>query len=72
MSGRVFLQIESQIGGIHGLYFKMGEQSLRVEGSILSGPGVLIVLAVTHPKGDLIVGLNEAGHRGQKFGVCGG
>ena len=41
---------------------------------ILLGPGVLvfIALAVSHPMRELIVGLNEAGHRDQKFGVGGG
>ena len=67
-----FLQIEEQIGGIHDLYLEMEAHILRAGRIILSGTGVLIVLEVTHPTRELLVGLNEADHRGQKFSVGGG
>ena len=57
---------------MHDLYFKMGSQSLRAGRIILLGPGVLIALAVSNPARELLVGLNEAGHRGRQFGVGGG
>ena len=52
----------------------MGKYSLRAGRSILSGPGVLVLifLAVDHPTRELLIGLNEAGHSGQKFGIGGG
>ena len=52
----------------------MGTQSLRAGRSILSGPGVLVLiaLAVAHPMRELLVGLNESGHRVRQFGVGGG
>ena len=57
---------------MHDLYLTMGDQSLRAGQSIFSGPCVLIVLAVTNLTREFLVGLNEAGHRGQQFGVGGG
>ena len=56
---------------MHNLYFKMGTQSLRAGSSILSAPGVLVLiaLAVAHPTREFFVGLNEAGHRGQKLAL---
>ena len=49
---------------MHDVYFTIGAQSLRAGKSILSGPGVLIALAVAYPTRELLVDLNEAGHRG--------
>ena len=57
---------------MHDLYFKMGAQSLRVGRSILLGLGVLIYLEVSHPTREFLIGLNEAVHRGRKFGAGGG
>ena len=54
------------------MYFTMGSQSLREERHILSGPGVLIDLAVAHPTRELFVGLNEAGNRSRQLSVGGG
>ena len=50
----------------------MGAQSLRSGRSILLGTGVFIVVVVTHSTRELLVGLNEAGHRGRQFGIGGG
>ena len=52
----------------------MGTHSLRAGSSILSVTGVfiLITLAVAHSTRELLVGINEAGHRGRKFVVGGG
>ena len=71
-SGRVFLRLGARIRVMHDLYLTMGDQSLRAGQSIFSGPCVLIVLAVTNLKREFLVGLNEAGHRCQKFGIGGG
>ena len=57
---------------MHDVYFKMGAQSLREGRSILLVLCVFIALAVAHPTIELLVGLNDAGHRGQKSGVGGG
>ena len=57
---------------MHDLYLVMGSQSLRSGRSIFSGTGVFIVLAVTNPARELLVGLNKDGHRGQQFGIGGG
>ena len=56
------------------LYFTMVIKSLREGRSILSGPGVLVLvaLAVSHPAREFLIGINEACHRGRKFGVGGG
>ena len=45
-------------------FFTMGVQSLGAGRSILSGPGALVALTVENPTRELIVGLNEDGHRG--------
>ena len=70
--GRILLQLGAQIGGMHVIYISMGAQSIREGRSILSCLGVFIVLAVTHPTRELLVGLNEAGYGGQQFCVGGG
>ena len=50
----------------------MGAHSHRAERIILLGPSFWIYLAVAHLTRELLVGLNEAGHRGQQLGVGGG
>ena len=57
---------------MHDLYFTMGAQSLRAGRSILSGPVVLIDLEFAHLTRELLVGLNEPGHRRRQIGVGGG
>ena len=50
---------------MHDLYITMVAQSLMAGRIILSGSGILIAFAVAHSTGELLVGLNEVGHRGQ-------
>ena len=57
---------------MHVLYFTMGAQSLRAGRIVLSGPGVLIILAVTDLTREFLIGLNEAGHRCRQLSVGGG
>ena len=57
---------------MHELYLEMGAQSLRSGRSIILVPSVWIYLAVAHTMRELLVGLNEFGHRGQQLGVVGG
>ena len=54
---------------MHDVYFAMGEHSLRAGRSILLDPVVLIAFAVAHLTRELLVGLNEDGHRGLQLGV---
>ena len=56
---------------MHDLYLEMLEQSIRAGRSILTDQGVLILLSFAHPTRELLVGLDEAGHRGRQFGVGG-
>ena len=69
MSGHVFIQLEAIIGCKNDSGIAMGAQSLR-EG-LRRIPAVTFVAAVDHPTRELIIGLNEASHRGKKFNVGG-
>ena len=64
-----FSSSEHEFEDMHDVYIVIGAHSLRAGWSILLGPGVLIVVAVAHLTRELLVDLNEADHRGQKFGV---